>query len=76
MKMQLSSDMHAKLLADRPNGSLKSATEKRIQRLDSQHLEVSKSERKLVEEIELAIRKRDSLLLRVINPLSNDQYSV
>ena len=71
IKMQLSSEMHAKLMADRPDASPKMAAEKRIQRLDSQQLEVSMAQRKLVEEIELAIRKRDSLLLRVLFLSSN-----
>ena len=63
--MQLSSEMHAKLMADRPDASPKFAAEKRSQRLDAQQSEISIAQRKLVEEIELAIRKRDSLLIRV-----------
>ena len=74
IKLQLSTEMHAKLLADRPDASPKFAAEKRIQRLDGQQAEVGKAQRKLVEEIELAIQKRDSLLLRVKILLSKKHY--
>lgn len=58
-------EMHARLAADRPDVNPKAAVQKRLQRLGLEEADLGMGQAKLLEEIKLAILKREALFLKV-----------
>jgi len=64
-RIRIATDMHERLGVNRPGAEDREAAKKRVYRLKSQEAELRGAQKKLVQEIELAIHKRQTITVKV-----------